>query len=147
MDFDTTVKLEIYKTIAATTRPPVPATVAAALQCSVQEIEAAYQRLYQKRLLVLAPGSAARILMAPPFAGIETPHVTTVQGKDYFANCAWDAFGIAAALQSDADIVSACGDCGEPLAFHIRNGKPVPQAGVVHFAVPAAQWWDDIIYT
>ena len=27
------------------------------------------------------------------------------------------------------------------------NGKPVPQDCAVHFAVPAAHWWDDIVYT
>ncbi len=147
MDFDTTVKLEIYKTIAATTKPPTPATIAAVLQCSAQEVESAYQRLYQKRLLVLDPGTTSQIRMAPPFSGIETQHVTKIDGKSYYANCAWDAFGIAAALNSDADIESTCGDCGEPLSFQIKNSKPLPQECVIHFAVPAAQWWNDIVYT
>jgi len=70
-----------------------------------------------------------------------------IEDKVYFANCAWDAFGIAAALKRDADIESTCPDCGEPLTFQIRDGKPLPQECVVHFAVPAAQWWKDIIYT
>ena len=147
MDFDTAVKLEIYNTIATTTRPPAPADVASLLQTSVEEVEAAYHRLYQKRLLVLEPGEPARIRMAPPFSGIPTPHVTTIGEKSYFANCAWDAFGIAAAVHRDAGIASACGDCGEPLSFQIKNNAPVAQEGVSHFAVPAAQWWDDIVFT
>jgi hypothetical protein len=147
MDFDTTVKLNIYTTIAETTRPPNAAAVAASLGASIDEVGAGFQRLYQKRLLVLEPGDPAEIRMAPPFSGIETPHLVKAGGKAYYANCAWDAFGVAAALHRDADIESSCPDCGELMSFQVRDGKPLPQACVVHFAVPAALWWRDIVYT
>ena len=65
----------------------------------------------------------------------------------WYANCAWDAFGIAAALHRDADIASTCPDCNEPLAYRIRGGCPEAAESAVHFAVPAAHWWDDIIHT
>jgi hypothetical protein len=29
----------------------------------------------------------------------------------------------------------------------VKNGQPVPLPYVAHFAVPAAHWWDDIIFT
>jgi DNA-binding transcriptional MocR family regulator len=147
MDFDTSVKLNIYETIARTTRMPTSTDVASAMDTSVKEVEQAFQRLYEKRLLVLEPGSSSHIRMAPPFSGIETQHQVKIDGKVYFANCAWDAFGIAAALKHGADIESTCADCGEPLKFQIRDGKPLPQKCVIHFAVPAAQWWKDIVYT
>ena len=126
---------------------PASSDVASALASSIVEVEAAFERLYQKRLLVLEPGSISHIRMAPPFSGIETQHLVKIEDKTYFANCAWDAFGIAAALKSDADIESTCPDCREGMTFHIRGGKPMPQESVVHFAVPAAQWWKDIIFT
>jgi DNA-binding transcriptional MocR family regulator len=147
MDFDTTVKLNIYETIANTTKMPSSREVASALGSSVNDVEAAFERLYQKRLLVLEPGGASHIRMAPPFSGIETQHLVKIEDKTYFANCAWDAFGIAAALKSDADITSFCPDCGESLSFRIRDGKPVQQEYIAHFAVPASQWWNDIIHT
>ncbi len=147
MDFDTTVKLNIYETIAQTAKIPDSNDVASALGSSVPEVEAAFERLYQKRLLVLEPGSTSHIRMAPPFSGIETQHLVKIEDKIYFANCAWDAFGIAAALKRDADITSSCPDCEESLSFQIRDGKPLHQECVVHFAVPASQWWKDIIHT
>jgi len=147
MDFDTVVKLNIYETIATTTNVPTSAQVAAALNRTVDEIEAAFQHLYQKRLLVLEPGTASRIRMAPPFSGVKTPHAVKIDDKTYYANCAWDALGVAAALHRDADIESICGDCGQPMSFQVRDGRPLPQACVIHFAVPAARWWNDIIYT
>lgn len=147
MDFDTTVKLNIYATVANTTKLPTSSEVASALGSTVPEVEAVFERLYQKRLLVLEPGSLSHIRMAPPFSGVETQHQVQIEAKTYFANCAWDAFGIAAALKRDGDITSSCPDCGEPLSFQIRDGKPLQQESIAHFAVPAAQWWKDIIHT
>ena len=147
MDFDTSVKLNIYETIAETAKMPTSGNVAQSMGSSIADVEQAFQRLCEKRLLVLEPGSSSQIRMAPPFSGIETQHKVKIADKVYFANCAWDAFGIAAALKEDADIESTCADCGEILTFQIHAGKPLPQEAVVHFAVHAAQWWRDIIYT
>jgi Alkylmercury lyase len=147
MDFDTTVKLRIYKVIAETAHAPTSIEVAQALDTSIEEIEAAFQRLYQKRLLVLEPGDNSRIRMAPPFSDVKTPFLVEVQGKSYYANCAWDALGIPAALHADGNISASDGFTGEAMSLSVRDGSPVPQECVIHFAVPAAEWWDDIIYT
>jgi hypothetical protein len=147
MDFDTTVKLNIYETIARTTQAPTSADVAEALSTSPEEVEAALERLHKKRLLVPEPGNPSRIRMAPPFSGVETSFRVKVQDNVYYANCAWDALGIAAALQADAIIEASDGYSGEPMMLEVRNGQPIPQSCVIHFAVPAAQWWDDILYT
>ncbi len=147
MDSDTAVKLMIYETIAKTTQAPTAPDVAAAMRKPVADVQAAFHSLAQKRLLVLEPGDPTRIRMAPPFSGIETPHTAVVDGRPYFANCAWDALGVAAALHRDADIFSTCADCGDRLAYRVCDLAPVAQECAVHFAVPAARWWDDIIFT
>jgi hypothetical protein len=97
MDFETAVKLNIYETVTETTCVPTSAEVAAALSRSDGEVETAFRQLAQKRLLVLEPGDDSRIRMAPPFSGVETQHLVKIGGKSYYANCAWDAFGVAAA--------------------------------------------------
>lgn len=147
MDFDTAVKLNIYEVVAETTKVPDAAEVARALNCPVDEVEAAFLRLYQQRLLVLEPGSGSKIRMAPPFSDVETPFLVKVGPKAYYANCVWDALGIPAALQQDGDVVSSDAQTGEPMALLVRGGAPVPEACVIHFAVPAARWWEDILYT
>jgi Alkylmercury lyase len=146
-DFDTTVKLHIYRTIAETTKAPSAAEVAQALSAGVSEVEAAFGRLYGRRLLVLEPGDPTRIRMAPPFSGVETPFPVEVRGRRYYANCVWDAFGVAAALHADAVIPASDGFSGEPVTLEVRDQRPVPQECVIHFAVPAARWWHDIVYT
>ena len=85
--------------------------------------------------------------MAPPFSGVETPFRVKVQDKSYYANCVWDALGIATALHLDALIEASDGQSGEPMRLEVRNGQPTAQKCVIHFAVPAAHWWDDIVYT
>lgn len=147
LDFDTTVKLHIYRVIAETTRAPTSTEVAEALNSSTEEVEAAFQRLYQKRLLVLEPGNNSKIRMAPPFSGVATPFLVEVGGKSYYAPCAWDSLGIPAALHADGDIIASDGFTGEPMSLQVRDGNPIPQECVIHFAMPAARWWEDIIYT
>jgi hypothetical protein len=147
MDFDTAVKLNIYEIIAKTTKAPTSTEVARALNASVEAIEAAFSRLHKKRLLVPEPGNPSKIRMAPPFSGIETAFLVKVQDKLYYANCAWDALGISAALHEDAVVEASDGYNGEPINLEVKDGKPVPHECAIHFAVPAARWWDDIIYT
>jgi hypothetical protein len=147
MDFDTEVKLNIYQTIAETTQAPTTADVAKALDVPVDEVQVAFERLYKKRLLVPEPGDPTRIRMAPPFSGIPTPFLVRVGEKAYYANCAWDALGVPAALHADAVVEASDGHSGEPVTLRVQNGSPLPEPCVIHFAVPAARWWEDIIFT
>jgi DNA-binding transcriptional MocR family regulator len=147
MDFDTTVKMSIYGTIAETTRPPSAMEVADALGATVGDVQAAFERLHQRRLLVPEPGDPGRIRMAPPFSGIETPFRVVVGEKVYYANCAWDALGVPAALHEEATIEASDGHNGEPIILYVRDGKPLAEPCAIHFAVPAALWWRDIVYT
>ncbi len=147
LDFDTRVKLVVYSTVAETAATPTAAEVAQQLRATPAEVAAAFARLHAKRLLVPEPGDPLRIRMAPPFSGMVTPFPVDARGKTYHANCVWDAFGIPAALHTDAVIRAADGFTGEPVALEVRDGRPVPRECVIHFAVPAARWWEDIIYT
>ena len=111
------------------------------------DVEAAFERLHKGRLIVPEPGNPSQIRMAPPFSGVPTPFLARVQGKAYYANCVWDALGVPAALHVDALVEASDGHSGEPMTLEVRKGRPVPRECVIHFAVPAARWWDDIIHT
>jgi hypothetical protein len=146
-DLDTKVKLSIYRTLADSGTAPTATEVARAVDQSEQDVRAAFARLHAKRLLVPEPGDFSRIRMAPPFSGVPTSFPVEARGKRYYANCVWDAFGIAAALRSDAICPATDGQTGEPLTLEVKNNRPLPQPYVAHFAVPAARWWDDIVFT
>jgi len=146
MDFDTQIKLAVYGHFAATGSRPSPGEVAEFVGADVGSVLDAYPRLRAQRVLVLeADGSSIR--MAPPFSGIPTQHVVIVGEKQYFANCAWDALGVPAALHRPAEVHSRCEQSGEP--FHLRVGLEGPESStwLFHCLVPAAKWWDDIVFT
>ena len=136
----------VYATTVETGRPPRAAEVAAALGTGRDQVLSAFGRLSLRRLVALAPESG-EILMAPPFSAVPTPFLVEARGRSYFANCAWDAYGVAAALGADVEVDASCGCCGEPIRLRVEGGEPVPERAVAHFAVPAAHWWDDIFYT
>ena len=146
MDFDTQVKLAIYNHFAETGRAPSPGDVAKRINSDSERVVESYRRLRAQRLLVLEPDGSS-IRMAPPFSGIPTQHRVEADGLQYFANCAWDALGIPAALHKAAIVRSRCAQSGEP--FELAVGLQGPEASdwLFHCLVPAAKWWDDIVFT
>ena len=147
-ELDTAVKLAIYRMIAEKAVTPTRAEVAHSTGLTEEDVRAAFARLHVKRLLVPEPGAIpTRIRMAPPFSGVPTAFPVEAKGRTYYANCVWDAYGIATALHSDATIPATDGFSNEPLMLEVRGGRPIPQRYVAHFAVPAAHWWDDIVHT
>jgi hypothetical protein len=146
-ELDLKVKLALYRIIADTGGAPTSAEIGRAIDVAERDILGAFGRLHLKRLLVPEPNDPSRIRMAPPFSGIPTAFPVEANGKRYYANCVWDAYGVAAALHSDAVIPASDGFSGEPLSLEVKNGEPVAQPYVAHFAVPAAHWWDDIVFT
>ena len=85
--------------------------------------------------------------MAPPFSSVPTQHRVLVGAREYFANCAWDALGIPAALHEPGTVRSRCEQSGESLRLDVGLSGPAPSSWVFHSLVPAAKWWDDLVYT
>jgi hypothetical protein len=148
MPSDSDVLHHVYCSTVERGRPPLAAEVAAALGGTRDGALAAFAALRARRLLFLGRDTG-EIVMAPPFSAVPTAFLVHAGGRRYFANCVWDAYGVAAALHADARIEASCACCGEPMALAIDGGAPGESlgAGVAHFAVPAAHWWDDLTYT
>jgi Alkylmercury lyase len=143
-----TLRHFIFEWCLAKEQPPVIEELIAGFSTSREECRKALLSLESQRLLVLLPGTD-RILMAHPFSGIVTPFcAATANGKRYFANCAWDAIAFHVMLQEDVSITSFCHQCGRPIDVTLsgqRVGHASPVTTVVFLALPAAQWWKDII--
>jgi hypothetical protein len=145
-DLDTQVKVAIYRHFAATASRPSVADLAAALDVGVGEIEAALPRLRASRVLFFEPDGVT-IRMAPPFSGVPTQHEVEAGGRRYFANCAWDALGIPAALRDPGIVRSRCEQTHEPLRLEVGTDGPPRSDWIFHCQVPAAHWWDDLVFT
>ena len=140
------VKLAVYRHFAETGRRPEVADVAQRSELSHSDVVAAYRELRAQRLLLLeADGESIR--MAPPFSGVPTQHLVESGGISYFANCAWDALGIPAALHRSAMVRSRCEQSLEPLNLSVGIEGPEPSSWLFHCLVPAAHWWDDLVVT
>jgi hypothetical protein len=87
------------------------------------------------------------LLMANPFSAVPTAYRVRAAGRWWYANCAWDAFGVCAALHVDGRIAASCPDCGKTMRVAVDGGKPHDDSLVFHCLVPARQWWDDIAFT
>ena len=144
---DDDVRLHILRALLAGGVAPSVGDTGAALGVSESEVAAAYDRLAANRVIVLRPGTRD-MLMAAPLSAVPTPHVVRMaDGRAHYGNCVWDALGVIAMLGRDGDVATACADCEAPLTLTVRAGALQPTDAVVHFAVPAARWWEDIVFT
>jgi Alkylmercury lyase len=105
----------------------------------------ALRRLHDVHALVL--DDSGEILMANPFSAVPTPYRVEAVGRSWYANCAWDAFGISAALHADGHVAATCPDCRQTIDVDVGAGETVPPELVFHVVVPARRWWDDIVFT
>jgi hypothetical protein len=145
-DLDDRVRLAVYGHFIDTGARPGTRDVAHRLGLSPGEVEDSFRRLASQRVLVLEEGSTD-IRMAMPFSGVPTGYRVETPRGSWWANCAWDALGISAMLQVDARVVSRCDDCGDPLTVTVEQERLTGGEGVIHFAIPAARWWEDIVFT
>ena len=125
---------------------PLSATLARQLHLPQDEIRGAMERLHAARAIVLDPRTR-EVWMALPFSAVPTPLAVEGGGRAWFANCAWDAFAIPVLVGCDAVITASCPDCDAPIVYRVEGGRLMDAHGIVHFAVPAAKWWDNIGFT
>ena len=140
------IRLYIYAQMIGTSAAPSAADTARALSCSPAEAEAGYRALADAHMIVLRPDTTT-IWMAMPFSNMQTGYTVIAAGRAYYANCAWDAFGIPALLREDARIFTTCADCGGALERKVAAGRITETRGLVHFALPARRWWEDVGFT
>jgi len=145
MEFNTRVKLAIYRHFAETGEAASAQAIAGRLGVGEEQVRQSYRDLRAARVLFLQGDGTIR--MAPPFSGVPTQHRVQVGRVAYFANCAWDSLGIPAALQSPGTVSSECGLSGEPLTLEVGADGPAPCNWVFHSLVAAAHWWDDLVFT
>jgi hypothetical protein len=136
----------VYAHFVATAQPPTIEQTAQQLAISSAAAATLYRALEARHALLLEPGTT-QIRMANPFSALPTSFEVTAHGQSYWANCAWDAFGIPAALQADADIRARCAFSGTPLHIRVRGATFSGDRGLVHFPLPCYRWYDDLVFT
>jgi hypothetical protein len=145
-ELDREVRLSVYRHFVRTGHAPSLRETSEHVGADTTDIGASLERLDANHVVVLHP-TTRRLWMAMPFSAVPTEFRVTSGERAWWANCAWDALGISAMLQIPMEITTSCTDCGDPLTVRTTGPALSNPSGVVHFAVPAAAWWDDIGFT
>jgi hypothetical protein len=145
-DDDLALRNVTYGLVVELGRPPTAVEAGRAAELTVDRVRSGWASLHEAHALVL-DAETGEIRMANPFSAVPSPYRVHAAGRRWYANCAWDAFGICAALHVDGRIETVCPDCDEPLAVEVRDERPDDETLVFHCLVPAARWWDDIVFT
>jgi hypothetical protein len=132
------LRLAIYASFVTTGEAPSASELAGAVGCDLGEAQLGLWQLAEAHAIVLALGGV-EIEMAHPFSGVPTGYRVTSGGVGYWANCAWDALGIAAILGRDTE-------CSGAVDLSVRGGV-TDGSGVVHFLVPPRRFWEDVRFT
>jgi hypothetical protein len=146
IDLDFAVRREILAALSRD-RPVTRISVMQSLGLDYVTVSASYTRLAAAHVIVLS-AVTGEVWMALPFSAVPTAFRVVAGDVAVWANCAWDAFGVAAALECDVSFSTPCPGSGAVIAAGVRHGTVYSDPGVVaHVGVPAARWWDDIGFT
>ena len=147
----------VYNHFANTTHAPSVEDTATHFNISPEEASGFYKELHNRHAFFL-DSDTLTIRMAWPFSAVPTNFKAHANGKTYYANCAWDMLGIPVVLQSDALIEAVCTESKDAVQLEIKSGN-IAQAAVlggedtdpstllVHFPLPFARWYDDLVFT
>lgn len=145
-DFDKKVFTAVYDSLLEKCHTPLAAELAQGLSSSEEEVKKSFRRLAEEHYFLLQKRSG-EVLMAFPFSAVPTSYLVAAGNRSWHANCAWDALGIIKVIEADARIKTSCPCCGEAMTLRVENGKLAEGDGVIHFTVPARQWWENVVFT
>lgn len=139
------VRIHVFDVTLASGRPPLIHEIAGAMQSSEAAVAEALVELSSRRVLVLQPNG--ELLMVPPFSAVPTPFVVSTDTFTAYANCAWDALGVAVMLQRRVAIAASCADCGQALHLESDGASASGDSPFLHFPLPPRRWWESIVFT
>ncbi len=143
--FDARLRLFVYRHILRHENSPTVAHMAIGLASSTRKVRAALARLSESHAFMLQENG--ELWRAAPFSCIPTAFPVKAGHRSWFGNCIWDALGIPAMLGKDALVEASCGCCNYKMPIEVRAGRLRSEPGVIHIAVPARDWYKDVVFT
>ena len=111
--------------------------------------EIVIQGLYELQAyhgVVLHPNEP-KVWVIHPFSLAPTNFYVTSAKGSWWGNCAWCSLGIAALLEVDVTISTRIGAETKPITIHIIDGEILEKNYLIHFPIPMAKAWENVIYT
>ena len=137
---------QILSTIVARGHAPTVDELVQWSGCDRDEVAVALAVLAEYHGVVLHPNSG-EIWIAHPFSLAPTGFTITVAGNHWWGTCAWCSLGAVELLGGTATIATRLAWSGEPVTLRVDHGELLDTDYVVHFPVPMARAWDNVVYT
>ena len=120
--------------------------LAKTFSCSLEDVKASLVALQEYHGVVLHP-SLDKIWVIHPFSLAPTLFTLKSARGAWWGNCAWCSLGAAALLAEDVSITTTLGGQDQQITINIKNGMLDRNDLFVHFPIPMAQAWENVIYT
>jgi hypothetical protein len=145
-DIQDKIRYQVNRFIFDNGFAPSVTQLADLLALPTAEIETGLTALANNHAIVLHPNSFD-IWVAHPFALFPTLFWVKTDDQQWWGNCPWCSMGVASLTKKDTEIFTKLKGQQDPLKIEIINNKVVQKNYVVHFPIPARQFWDNVIYT
>ena len=140
------LRIFVYDVLLDRGTPPSVNDIAGHFGAEPNEVRRALAELGIGKTILVHPRTG-EVWMAGPFSAAATAYRVTRDHRQWWANCAWDMFGIAVIVGAAVRVETHCTDCDEPMSLVCDPAATPNGDGVVHFLVPARRWYDDIGFT
>jgi hypothetical protein len=110
------------------------------------EIETALRALDDYHGVVLHPGSF-EVWVAHPFSLAPTSFRVWSDQREWWSPCAWCALGVVELVGGTGTITTQLGHSARQVMVQVEHGELLDTDLLVHFPVPMARAWDNVIYT
>ena len=142
----TALRIHVYDVLLARGMPPTVGEIAAHFGVSPNDARQTLAGLKIGKTVLVDP-QTGEIWMAGPFSAVETAYRVHRGNRRWWANCAWDMFGVAMIVNERVRVETRCSDCGESMTIDADPAAAPNDNAIVHFLVPACHWYDDIAFT
>jgi hypothetical protein len=136
----------LYDYFLRTGTAPTISLIAAEMRRSRASVQEALAELAATGAITL-DCDTGEIWRAAPFCAAPTGFPVTCDGSRVWGTCAWDALGVPAMLHKQASIAASCACCNQPMELSAGPAGLSGDEGVIHIAVPAREWYDDLVFT
>ena len=106
------------------------------------ELRSGLTKLVEMRGIILKPNST-EVWGIHPFTLMPTATWVEAKGGGWWANCAWCALGIGAALNDDIRVCSRAGAEHVGVDFQVQRGRSSNDRLLIHFPFAPSEWWSN----
>lgn len=143
---DHEVRGALTRFIAAHGFAPATAELALATGLSEGETQDSLIRLADAKAILLHPNTA-KPWVVHPFSLSPSSCWVETQQRGYWASCLYCGFGIAAALNCEANISTRYGGEAEPVCYRVGSKDLEPTTDIFHLSLPVRAWWDNVVHS